>query len=224
MHTVNLIAKAIPVNEQQILPPLKPEMHTCCLTGQQEFCIPRKNLFGASFTNIDLLAAPTSQYVGIDAFVALKYRAERMSSWYCDGKIFMKLRRQEVREKVIRGVYSNVWAGYVTTSYKKHGALFAKLNSGNKVIWRFEMLDVDCSNHEKLMFIWNRLNLELRSGIVRPVLESLISSPFLIYKIGLKRWLDFYEWALPLYQGSLYKFMCYLLPSQEELKNENLHD
>ena len=219
MHTVSLIAPGIPENDKAILP-VEPTLNVCCVTGETTFCIPRRELLKSSFTNHDVLAAPQSDFVGIDAFYSLKYKPERQRSWYVDEKELQILYRQDVRRKLINGIYGETWSGYATTSNKKHGALFTKVNTGSQAIWRFEMKNIDCSDHQRLMSIWNRLNSELRSGIVRPVLESLRCSPFLIAKIGIKRWLSFKEWAMPLYQGNLYQFLCYLLPSQKELKCE----
>lgn len=219
MYTVNLIAKGIPENERAKLP-TEPIQNICCVTGETTFCIPRKELLKSSFTNLDILIAPQSNFVGINAFYSLKYNPERQRSWYVDERELQILYRPDVREKVIAGTYGRSWSGYATTSNKKHGSLFTKVNSGCQVIWRFEMKNVDCSDHQQLMSIWTRLNLELRVGIVRPVLESLRCSSFLIGEIGIKRWLTFKEWAGPLYQGNLYQFLCYLLPSQQELKDE----
>ncbi|MBI5056975.1 MAG: hypothetical protein HZB61_10215 [Nitrospirae bacterium] len=220
MHTVELIAAALEVPFKRPELPCDTIKGICCVTGEKGDCLPRKELLGKSFTNGDLLAAPESPHIGIDAYLALTYKWERMSSWYCDGEKFERLDRQGVRTMVLNAEYGAQWAGYATTSYKKHGSLFAKVNSGDRIVWRFEMRDVDCSDHARLMAIWDRLNVELRGGIGRGVLESLLCPPFLLRQIGAGRWIDFERFARPLFQGALYRFLCYLLPSQEELKNE----
>lgn len=218
MHPVDLIAACLPAPALDATP----VTGICCVTGTEGQCLPRKALLGKSFTNGDCLAAPGSPLVGLAAYTALTYKWERMSSWYCDGKEFVRLDRQGVRAMVLGRNYGPVWSGYATTSYKKHGALVSKINSAAQVVWRFEMLDVDCTDHERLLTIWARLNEELRAGIGRSLIESLDCPPFLLRKIGVSRWVEFERWARPLYQGGLYRFLCYLLPSKEELKSENM--
>lgn len=231
MQTVNLIAAALKreLGEDYLAREFESDLviGICAVTGKYDVCVPRKDLLGKSFTNGDLLAAPQSKLISLDAYTALTYKWERASSWYCDGYNFIRLNRKGVRNMILNPVRvltpdrANAWSGYVTTSYKKHGSLFTKVNRhGGKVIWRFETRDVDCTDHVKLMKIWDRLNLELRSGIGRTIMESLDCPPFLIKKIGIQRWVAFEQWARPLYQGALYQFLCYLLPSQEELRFE----
>jgi hypothetical protein len=66
---------------------------------------------------------------------------------------------------------------------------------------------------------WHILNLALRDGFGRTILENLECPPFVIRKAGIKKWLEFERWAKPKHQSAVYSFLCYLLPSQEELKN-----
>jgi hypothetical protein len=216
MHAVDLIAAALGPPAL----PCVPGPGLCCVTGEETACIPRAHLLGKSFTNLDLLAAPGSEQVGVAAYVALTHKWERMSSWYCDGVAFRNLTRQDVRGIVVAGDYELPWVGYATTSYKKHGALRTPVNSGAKRIWLFEMSLVDCSDHARLLEIWERLNRELRAGVGRSVLESLEPNAYALKEIGYRRWRELEAWARPLAQGSLYQFLCYLLPSQEELKVE----
>ena len=214
MHTVNLIASAIIKEPEKAVYTGDTRQGICAVTGKHDVCVPRKELLGKSFTNGDLLAAPESGLVSLDAYHALTYKWERASSWYCDGERFVRLDRKAVREMVLTARYGKQWSGYATTSYKKHGSLFTKVNTSGRVIWRFEMRDADCTEHGQLMIIWDRLNAELRGGIGRSILESLDCPPFLVKKFGMKRWMDFERWARPLCQGALYRFLCYLLPSR----------
>jgi hypothetical protein len=130
------------------------------------------------------------------------------------------LDRIGVREIVIEEKYPAVWSGYVTTSYKKHGSLWARVNANGVRFWRFEALDVDCSDHGYLMRVWERLNEELRRGFSRPTLESLACPPFFLKKVGVDKWLELERWARPIAASPLYRFLCYLLPSQKELADE----
>ena len=216
MHAVDLISAALPEVEL----PAAPVPGVCCVTGTTGPCLPRSALLSKTFTNLDLLRAPESRLVGVPAFRALTHKWERMSSWLCDGETFERLDRQGVRARVIAGEYPARWAAYATTSYKKHGSLWTPVNAGRQRSWRFEGQTVDCSDHERLTAIWTRLNAELRAGISRPVLETLEPSPFTFAAVGIDHWMQFERWARPLFRGALYAFLCYLLPSAEELKAE----
>jgi len=218
MHTINLIAGALDPREAP--PPQPTHEGICCITGAYTTCLQRKELIGKSWNSHDRLAAPNSDLVGTNAYQVLKYRPERASSWFCDGKTFDRLNRVQVRERVLAREMPERWAGYATTSYKKHGSLIAPVNTGDRRVWLFEMLLVDLTNMGRTREIWDGLNFALRAGIGRSVLESLDCPAFLIPKIGLRFWLDFQRWARPIYQGAQYKFLCYLLPSQAELKEE----
>ena len=220
IHPVNLLSAATHDHEDRPILPCEPIEDRCAITGQQTHCIPRKYLLGKSFTNGDVLACPESNMVSIDAYYALKFKWERMSSWFCDGITFERLTRQDVRTKVFQEIMPEQWTAYATTSYKKHGALKAKVNTGKNRIWLFEMRLVDCSDRKQVLAWWDSLNIALHSGIGRRVLESLDCSPFVIQRVGLKTWIAFERWARPKYLSSLYAFLCYLLPSQEELKHE----
>jgi len=194
----------------------------CAVTGLHcAETLSRKDLFQKGFNDGATLAAPSSARVSVDAFVALKYKWERMSSWMCDGETFKKLDRQGVRAAVFGGLPVRPWIGYATTSYKKHGALRAPVNSGQSRAWLFENTIVDCSDNDRVLAIWERLNSALRLGFGRPILQDLQCPIHVMRKIGFHFWIDFEEWAHRHYKSSLYSFMCYLLPSQKELKKED---
>lgn len=220
MHPVNIIAPAL--RAQDDCPDTPPNIvdGICCVTGQQTKTIDAKTLFSSNFCNIDLFRAPTSKRVGIDAYITLKYRPERMACWISGNGIFRKLKRQEIRGIVLGGCDYDIWTAYVTTSYKKHGALFSHVNKGRFGFWRFEMLDVDCRDIKKVTNYYNRINDALHDGFGRSVIESLDCPAFLLKKYGIDKWLKFYRWAKGKENMPLYKFMCYLLPSQEEIKKE----
>lgn len=219
MHVVNLIASSIKETEKEQLP-CEPQKGICAITGQETLCIPRKEVFGKNFTNGDLFSCPQSNMISVDAYHALKYKWERYSSWFCDGKTFYKLDRLGVREKVFEPNMPDVWAAYATTSYKKHGALNAKVNTNKNRVWLFEMRQVNLTNMEIVIDWWTNLNDFLRAGFGRSIIETLECPAFVMGKVGMKKWLEFEKWARPKYLSSLYAFLTYLLPSQEELKNE----
>lgn len=202
------------------MPPEVPREGVCCITGQICQTIDRGNVLTKSFTEQHLLKAPGSPRVSLSAFLALAHKWERMSSWFCDGAEFRRLDRKEVRDLVIGGVNAKQWAGYITTSYKKHGSTRAPVNSAGRQIWLFEMLPADCSDRAKLADWWRVMNAALRNGIGRSSMETLQMPPGVIMKIGIQRWQTYRAWAIGKFESGLYKLLCYLLPSQEELKEE----
>lgn len=218
MHAVNLISSALSPEDAPI--PEGGDPGICCITGQPCATVPRKSLLGPSFTDGQLLQAPGSDRIGVDACRALSYKWERMSSWLCDARGFHRLDRQGVRQAVLQPHASGAWCGYATTSYKKHGSLRTPVNGPGRAVWLHEMRLVDCGDTARVQAIWQRLNEAIRNGIPRPVIESLDASPYCIRDAGINRWMAFEVWARPLLTTSLYQFLAYLLPSQEELKTE----
>lgn len=192
----------------------------CAITGESCMCVPRKKLFSSNFTEQPNLQCPESQFVSVEVYQAMKYRKTRMSSWIATGKEFRLLKRIDVRPLVLSGTGSDSWAGWVTTTYKKHGSTRAKLNYAGQAIWAFDEMLVDCANIKKVNGIYNQLVFYLKKGFGRASLETLNCPGFVIMEVGLKEWLELDCWAKPLYKSNLYKFLCYLLPSQDELKTE----
>ena len=220
MHAVDLIyASLSPAYRDYPVLPGEPVTGLCCVTGAIGPTFPRRELIGPSWTQHDLLARPESPRVGVAAYVALKYKWERMSSWVCDGKSFRRLDRQGVRAAVLGERPRRRWVGFATTSYKKHGAMLAPINGRQQNLWLWDTEVIDCSDAEAVMACWATLNEALRAGFGRSVLESLDCPAWLIQRVGIERWVTFHRWALPRYKSGLYRFMCYLLPSQEELRS-----
>jgi hypothetical protein len=229
MHPVDLIANAIR-NEVDIYIPAKTDPGICCVTGIECQTIPKKEIISSNFTNYDLLKSPGSDRIGVAAAISLKYRPER-SSWFVSEKEFVTFNKKRFRDMFLNGVKnSKKWAIYITTSYKKHGALVTKLNGRGIAkgkmkkygTWRFEQLNVDASNGKINRSWYDKIFEALKAGIGRSIIESLNCPSYLIKKIGLKEWMKFEKWARDKYQSPLYKLCCYLLPSQEDLKNEKI--
>lgn len=221
MTAIELVAKALTKSVEAEPLPCDPADGVCCVTGIEGPAIPRKGLIGASFTDQEALKRPDSKSVSVDAYITLKHKWQRMSSWYCDGERFQRLDRLGVRSLVINGVNAPIWAGYATTSYKKHGALRAAVGGGSKQIWRFEGINVDVSDRERVLEVWRTLNRFLLLGIGRPSLEAGRCAPVAVRIAGVAAAMEFEQWAGPIYRSSIYQFLCYLLPSQEELKSIN---
>jgi hypothetical protein len=222
MHAVNLIASAL---RSQAPPdaalPGNPAEAVCAVTGQIAPCYPRKGLLGSSFTNLDLLKAPDSAYISEDAWIALSCKWERMSSWICDGESFRRLERRDIRDLALGDAYPDKWAAYATTSYKKHGSLWAPVNTGRAAaVWRFEGIYVDCTDQDRLVDWWNIMDSAIRTGIGRQSMDTLLPSHTTLSVAGIAAWMDFYNWARSKYLSPLYRFLLYLMPSQEEIKND----
>lgn len=224
MHAVTLVSSSLTSSDPDYPPvPEKTVRGICAVTGEESDCVPREDVLPATtFNDVSALAAPESRVCSVAAYVALKYKWERMASWMCDGQTFERLDRQGVRAYVVgeRELPSRPWAGHATTSYKKHGILYAPANGPGRNVWRFDDLTVDCSDRLAVAAIWERLNAELRHGFGRQVLESGEVPTFLARKLGLARSLALETWMAAKTRSPLYRFLCYLLPSQEELKQE----
>lgn len=198
--------------------PETPADGVCCVTGATGPTIDREHAIKQSFTNLDLLRAPDSDRVGVAAYRAMTEPAQRKSSWICDRTGFRKLQRLDVRELVLDGVPAGAgpWAGYVTTSYKKHGVLRAPVNTGSAQRWLFELDVIDCSDRKRVADWWGRLSSTREAGIPRPVIECLdIGLPLMRKHLAL--WSQFEPWARARVRAPLYRFLTYLLPGQEEL-------
>jgi hypothetical protein len=177
------------------------------------------NRYGAvpgSFTNGDTLKAPGSPWLGVQTYRAIKYKWERMSSWWCDGSTFQRLDRQTVRKLVLNGSPAYPWIGYCTTSYKKHGALFVRVNHRSHGWWRFEMLDVDCSDPSHVVEWWGMLRKFQDIGLSRAWLEK--SDGYVDKDTSIEARIRADKWCREKRFDPLYRFLCYLLPSKEELE------
>jgi hypothetical protein len=229
VRAIELLYDALPPAE----PPEPPEPGTCCALGTREPTIERSYAIKTSFTNLDLLRAPDSQRVSVRAWRVLTYSRPAaegkrrdtfplmQSSWICDGDKLTPLNRQDVRALVLFGVYLPAWCGYVTTSYKKHGSLRAPVNRQSmQQRWLFELDVVDCSDRARVTEWWERLRLVRVAGIPRPVIESLDCSAHLLAKHP-NLWMQFERWARPVYRSPLYRFLTYLLPSEEEIRAQS---
>ncbi len=218
MNVYELISDSI--KDLHVPLPSKPIQGICAVTGEKCLCVPRKKLFSSNFTEQPILQCTTSQFVGIEVYQALKYKKTRMSSWIAYQGELRLLKRIDVRPLVLSGAGADLWAGWVTTTYKKHGATRARLNSTGQAIWAFDEMLIDCSDLKEINGIYNQLVVYLRKGFSRTALESLNCPSFVVRRASLREWLELIEWARPLYKSNLYKFLCYLLPSQDELKAE----
>jgi hypothetical protein len=224
MHAVTLVSSSLASSDPDYPPvPKKTVRGICAITGEESDCLPREDVLPATtFNDVAALAAPESRLCSVAAYVAMKYKWERQSAWICDGQTFRRLDRQGVRAYVVgeRDQPARPWAGHATTSYKKHGSIYAPVNGPARNVWRFDDLTVDCSDRVRVTEWWQRLNAELRHGFGRQILESGEVPPYLAKKLGIARALELESWMADKVRSALYRFLCYLLPSQEELKKE----
>lgn len=190
----------------------------CCVTGQRVECVARKEVILKTNCDQPWFAAPTSQWCSRDAALAFSHRPERASCWWTGGNVFKSIKRQEIRALVLEGSPSAPWALWVTTSYKKHGSIRARVNHGRYGIVAFDELVVDASDPEHVREWWNVLTTAQRAGIWRSMMERVECPPGLIGKIGLATWMALEAWARPRMRAPLYALLLYLLPSVFELK------
>jgi len=190
----------------------------CTFTGEKALCVERKELIGKSFCNIDLLKAPRSKSVSVSAYIALKYKWQRMSCWYVNGSSFAKIDRAAIKQKILNAEYDAQWCAFITTSYKKHGVIRTPVNSGDKAIWCLDETLVDCSDNAKVLSWHKRLLSAINSGIGRNVMLTLQPKPFILKMVGAQKWIEFEKWARPKYRSPLYKLMVYIMPTIAELK------
>lgn len=202
----------------------------CCVTGERSSeTIPRICAIKPSFTQIDLLRAPDSDRVSLDAFRALTYKWERQSSWIADRDRFIRFEKPsipKIRTFVFGSACPKAWVGYANVTYHKHGILLARVNRANSLtqIWAWEnetvSFESDCARAMyDVLREWQDRGIPAFSASNPPML-TLSPDDWLIAKIGVKAWTEFELWARPKYQSRLYRFMVYLLPSQKELLGE----
>lgn len=230
MHTVDLIAASLTDDQKEPLP-VAALPGICCVTGAQTDTIPAKELLGSNFMDNNLLAAPTSDRVGVNTWYAFqlgyfaeegkkrKKKPEFMACWYCDGQQFAEVGKAEIRQKVLHGTPASHWAGWVTTSYKKHGSLRSPVNNKPFGFWGFDDLLINASDRAAVLETWRRLRQAQTIGIGRTGIETLDIPVGIMLKIDISECNEFLMWAQSRYQSPLYKLLAYLLPSQQELKD-----
>jgi len=233
MHCVELFSLAVEIADCDPLPePVS--VANCAVTGHVCQCVPRDALLGKSFRDQGVLRWPDSGWVSLAVWCAFTYHLdrgkkrafypERQSSWlvvdsYWGARLFL-LDRQGVRDRVLSSEQAPaLWAGYVTTSYKKHGSLYTPINSPGQAIWQWEQTRVDCSDRDLVADTWRVLREAQNAGIPRPCIESLAPYAAQIRKVGVSTWQDFEAWARPRHLSPLYRFLAYLLPSAAALKD-----
>jgi len=244
MHSTDLISACLTADQKEPLPEAA-QSGVCCVSGATTDTVARKHLFGANFNDMNILACPDSQRVGVNVWYAFKFGEpginpetgelnkrkkykEMQTCWWTDGETFREMRKAQIRELVLRGTTSKHWAGWVTTSYKKHGSLRSPVNNTPFGIWGFDDLQVRANDKDKVLAIWFKLRNAQNNGIGRTGIESLNIPVGIMLKVGMIFCNDFLAWARPVFQSPLYQFLTYLLPSQEELRegydDEFLHD
>lgn len=226
MHAVDLLASAFPRADWPEMP-AEPAPGVCCVTGAECLTIPRKLTLGSNFADHDGLAAPSSDRCGVHAFVALRYAISRgadkkrprwpemNNSWWTDGREFRELDRLQARALVLDGSPSTPWAGWITTTQKKHGAFRAQVNTSERGVWAMDDYLADCRGDRARRW-YDRMTAAQDAGIGRQSIETVDMPAGLIRKIGPAVWLDFQQWALPRRNNGLYWLLVWLLPTQAE--------
>lgn len=228
MSSIDIIYSALP----SVALPEAPTEGVCCVTGEKTMTVAREFGIKPTFTNLDILKAPSSDRIGVKAFSVLTFSVPaegkkvdlaplRQSHWIAtDSGIEYFKSKSDIRPYALgEKTPDSDWCMYVTTSYKKHGALFAPLNSvknkDRRILFESHIVDLKTKNTKVW---WDILRTSQQAGIPRSVLETGDCNPALINKIGIKKWEIFYEFAHDKIKNRLYQFLVYLLQSQEELK------
>ena len=235
MHATDLITACLTDDQKEPLPEAA-QTGVCCVSGATTDTIARKFLFGSNFCDLNILTCPDSDRVGVNVWYAFQFGAygvdaesgetkkrkkkpEMQACWWTDGETFREMGKAKIRELVLRGTTAKRWAGWVTTSYKKHGALRSPVNGTPFGIWGFDDLVVRANDKSAVLEMWRKLRNAQDNGIGRTGIETLDIPIPIMLKIGVPFCNEFLTWAQPRYQSPLYQFLTYLLPSQDELKN-----
>ena len=214
LHPTNLIASSLGAQDL----PCETVEGVCCVTGQICACLPRAKAIIKTANDQSWYRAPASDFCGVDAYVALRHRPERMSHWWCDGKDFLELTIQDARNLILNGSPSVPWCGRVTTSKQKHGSIRAVTNDAPRGIWSFEELLVDCSDADRITRWWLVMSQALRDGIGKRMQSGEQVPLRTAAKLGADRILRFEKWAETKREYPLFRLLCFLLPTQAELK------
>jgi len=200
----------------------------CCVSGQKTQCVPVKELISASFNDARFFWIEGGRWIGVEVYQAWRYgvmqegkkrlfNPERMSCWVAhNDAVEWKIGRIRIRELALSGCSASPWACWVTTGYKKHGSLRAKVNISQRGIIAFDEVLVDCTG-EKIDPVYRRLSKMQTAGFSRPTLETLICPPAVLRKLDFKLWMAFCNWAKAWYTSPVYQFCCYMLPSKAEI-------
>ena len=233
MHTIDLLYQAAKPDYQSWTESkgLTPAPGICCVTGEyREATVSRRLALPKTYTDGVELWAPGSERISVAAADVLHYKWERMGSWVCDGAAFRRLiappdtpagfRREPARRAVLDDSPAAPWAGFLTTTYKKHGSIKAPINLDGQRRWLFDDLVVDCSDVAQMREWYNRMAEMRYVGVSRAALEHLEIDGGLLAKIGWQRWYEYADWAGARMYQPLYALLLYLMPSQQEVKND----
>lgn len=224
MHPTDLIAMHVEMDT----PETKHEI--CALTGVQCECVPLKSIISSSFTDGRLFAYPSSNWLGVNVYKAWKFEIrhpdkkrgfapERNSCWVVNKTGWQyKLVKREIRDIALNG-YDPPWSCWVTTGYKKHGSLRAVVNNSRFGAIALNESLADCSDVGKTKILYDTMHDMQISGFGRKILETLDCPPGYLKKYGFEKWNKYREWAKPFYQSALYQFVCYILPTKEEMES-----
>ena len=207
--------------------PEKPARGICCVTGRECETISRKWGIKPTFTRQDIFRAPDSDRIGVDAFLTLGYEPERKACWIATEKEIRLVReniKATFREIILNEQYpEGWWAIFITTTWKKHGAIVAPACQGKRR--PFVALDdeaIDVSRSDLLRGYFSRLCGAKKKGFSTQMLEDVVfnSASMKFGSFSIEEWLEFRDWANGKKCSPLYRLALYLLPSAEELKVE----
>jgi len=213
MHVIKLLSDAITALPDAPAIPSGAVKATCEATGLTTDCLLRKEVVSDNFTNQSRFNALGTGYISTMAYRVLKYKWERAGSWICYPERFVRLKtKADLLEGVLEQDKPEPWAGYITTSYKKHGCLLAPVNANGGNMWLFETMIVNCNNQQKVEEWYNIIQEARNRGVTKQILLSLLPTATQIMRYGLLWWHGFAEWAKKRRSTPLYKLVVYLQP------------
>lgn len=212
---------AYPLDSRNRVIELKHEPYeaTCALTGETRQCVPIKDCVSSNFTEWDVLTDPETEMMCVEAYYALKFRWERFSSWLCSRGKFVRVDKDIIRDVLFNGFADAPWSMFITTSYKKHGALRCPVNTGNHGYIGFDEAVIDCRDSDYCVEVYDHVFAAFARGANRNDLESLRPSKWTLKALGIKGWQEYKAWAEDKVESSLYRLCVYLLPPRKELED-----
>jgi len=141
----------------------------------------------------------------------------------CSRGKFVRVDKNIIRDVLFNGFSDAPWSMFVTTTYKKHGALRCPVNTGSHGYIGFDEAVIDCRDRDYCVEVYEHVFAAFARGANRNDLESLRPSKWTLKALGIKGWQEYKTWAEDKVESPLYQFCVYLLPPRKELEDAGKH-
>lgn len=191
----------------------------CAVTGlETRHPVRRRDLFSATFSDQDLLAAPASPVVDARVAEVLSRGELRYASWtWRESGGWQKAVKADVRAFVRGHLPEEPWACYAAPDMRRHGGLLTHVVvPGEEPIIQFglERCRVPIAAE-----IYERLEpLHLEKWMSRTRLTEWDVDARSIEKLGLAQYLELVRWARSRVNTGEWRLACFALPTIEEMK------